>query len=113
MNAIPAFQTVCKVDDIPEGEARLFVVDGMMVGVFHINGEFHALDNECPHAGASLAHGLIEGDTVRCRIHHWRFCVRDGAYLDEPRPELNARPISLRVVGGDVQIQTAATDASR
>ena len=86
---MPDFHTICKVSDITEGEARMFVADGVMVGVFHINGEFHALDNECPHAGASLAHGLIEDETVRCRIHHWRFCIRDGTYLDEAKPEFN------------------------
>ena len=102
---MPDFHTVCKVGDIPEGEARMFVVDGAMVGVFHIDGQFHALDNACPHAGASLAHGLIEGDTVRCRIHHWRFCIQDGRYLDEDKPEFNAQPIAIRVVDDDVQVE--------
>ena len=102
---MPEFHTICKVGNIPEGEARMFVVDDVMVGVFHINGQFHALDNECPHAGASLAHGLIEGDTVRCRIHHWRFCIRDGTYLDEAKPEFNARSFVVRVVGDDVRVE--------
>ena len=101
---MPGFHTVCNVGDIPEGESRMFIVEGVMVGVFHINGQFHALENECPHAGASLAHGLIEGDTVRCRIHHWRFCIGDGTYLDEAKPEFNARSIVVRVVGEDVQV---------
>ena len=58
------FQTVCQTDDIPAGQARLFVVDEVMVGLFHLDGQFFALDNLCPHAGASLAHGIIEGETV-------------------------------------------------
>ena len=44
------------------------VVAETMIGVFHVGGRFFALANECPHEGASLAHGIIEGDTVRCRI---------------------------------------------
>ena len=51
------FQTVCRVDDIPDGEARLFAVGETMVGVFRVGDQFYALQNECPHAGASLAHG--------------------------------------------------------
>lgn len=98
------FKTVCRVDDIPEGESRLFVIDDTMVGVFHVEGEFYALHNECPHAGASLAHGLIEGDTVRCRIHHWRFCIKDGTYLDRDQPGLNANTIAVRVKGSEVQV---------
>jgi len=73
------------------------------VGCF--NGQFHALDNACPHAGASLAHGQIEGDTVRCRIHHWCFCITDGTYLDEDKPEFDARTIAVRVVGDYVQVE--------
>ena len=75
------------------------------IGVFHVNGEFFAIENECPHAGASLAHGLISEETVACRIHHWRFCLRTGKYLDEDRPAMNVRSFPLRVVNGNVQIR--------
>lgn len=101
---MPDFKTVCRTDDIPPGGARLFVVEGTMVGVFHVDGKFYALHNECPHAGASLAHGLVEGETVRCRIHHWRFCIKDGTYLDQDQPKLNAKTIPVRVVGEEVQV---------
>lgn len=110
---MPDYHIVCKVGDIPEGEARMFVVDGAMVGVFHIDGQIHALVDSGPHAGASLAHGPIEGDTVRCRIHHWQFCIRDGTYLDEDKPEFNALPIAVRVVGGDVQVEVSNRDRIR
>ena len=106
----PTFQTVCHVDDIPEGEARMFAIAETMVGVFHVAGRFFALANECPHAGASLAHGIIEGDTVRCRIHHWRFSIRDGTYLDEDKPQCNALSFPVRVVGNEIQVATPARD---
>ena len=80
-------------------------VDDFMVGMFHINGEFFALDNQCPHEGASLAHGYLDGDVVSCRIHHWRFCIRDGTYRDEDKPQCNARTFPVRVVGDEVQVE--------
>lgn len=52
-------------------------------------GKVHLSDREMemvevalkgPHEGASLAHGIIEGNTVRCRIHHWRFCIRTARF---------------------------------
>lgn len=98
------FHTVCQVGEIPDGEARMFVVAEKMIGVFNVAGRFYALANECPHAGASLAHGIVEGDTVRCRIHHWRFCIRDGTYLDEDEPKWNAETFPTRVVDKDVQV---------
>ena len=83
----------------------MFVVNDVMVGVFHVGGQFFALDNRCPHAGASLAGGILERDTIRCRIHHWRFCVRNGKYLDEDNSRWNARTFPVRVVGEDVQVE--------
>ena len=82
----------------------MFSVAETMIAVFHVGGLFFALVNQCPHAGASLAHGIIEGDTVRCRIHHWRFSIRDGTYLDEVKPKCNAKTFPLRIVGEEVQV---------
>ena len=101
---MPGFQTVCKTVDVPAGGSRMFTIDDLLIGVFHIQGEFFTLANSCSHAGASLAHGIIEGDTVRCRIHHWRFCIRDGTYLDERKSEFNVRSFATRVVGDEVQV---------
>ena len=100
----PNFHTICRVGDVPEGEGRMFAVAETMIGLFHVGGRFFALANKCPHAGASLAHGIIEGDTVRCRIHHWRFSIRDGTYLDEDKPQCNARSFPVRIVGEEVQV---------
>lgn len=104
------FLPVCRIGDVPEGEGRMFVVAETMIGVFNVGGSFFALANECPHAGASLAHGIVEGDTVRCRIHHWQFSIRDGAYLDEDKPQCNARSFPVRIVDDEVQVEIV-TDA--
>jgi len=108
---MPEFHTVCKFGDIPVGEARMFLVNDTMIGVFNIGGEFFAIQNECPHAAASLAHGFIDGDTVTCRIHHWRFCIRDGTYLDEDKPRFNAETFQVRVIGEDVQVEFVAGES--
>lgn len=102
---MPEYHSLCRADEISEGAARMFVVDDVMIGVFLVDGEFFALDNRCPHAGASLAGGIVEGDVVRCRIHHWRFCIRDGTYLDEDKPKFNTRKFPVRVVEGEVQVE--------
>ncbi|MFN7890072.1 MAG: Rieske (2Fe-2S) protein [Pirellula sp.] len=99
------FFDICKVRDIPIGEARMILVNEVAVGVFNVSGAFFAIDDACPHAGASLSHGIVEGEVVRCRIHHWRFCIRDGIYLDEMKPSCNVRVYPIRVVGDQIQIE--------
>ncbi|MDA7662858.1 Rieske 2Fe-2S domain-containing protein [Pirellulaceae bacterium] len=99
------FHSICKKHDVPIGSARMFVVNEIPIGIFHVDGEFFALDNRCPHAGASLSLGTMDRDTVSCRIHHWHFCLRDGTYLDENRPEFDARCFPVRLKGDEVQVQ--------
>ena len=50
------------------------------------SGLLHALDNVCPHRGAALAQGKVEGDCLVCPYHGWQFegdgtCVRIPANL--------------------------------
>lgn len=101
---MPRFHTVCFAGEVSSGESKMFNVDGQMIGLFNVDGEFMAVSNECPHAGASLVHGAMDGDVVSCRIHHWRFCLRSGRYLDEDKPEFNARSFVTQVVNGEVQV---------
>ena len=101
---MPEFVDICKVSDIPIGEARMILVNEVAVGIFNVSGAFFAIDDACPHAGASLSRGIVEGDVVRCRIHHWRFCIRNGIYLDEIKPSCNVRDYPVRVVGDQIQI---------
>jgi nitrite reductase (NADH) small subunit/3-phenylpropionate/trans-cinnamate dioxygenase ferredoxin subunit len=106
---MPDFQTVCRVSDVPKGEARRFVLGGRAIGVFHVGDEFLAIANECPHAGASLADGYIEGDVVACRIHHWHFCLRRGTCLDETQRKCDVQAFSVRIVGDEVQVALSPT----
>jgi 3-phenylpropionate/trans-cinnamate dioxygenase ferredoxin component len=46
--------------------------------VFNLGGMLYAIDNACPHNGASLASGQLEGCLLRCPAHGLRFDVRTG-----------------------------------
>lgn len=37
------------------------------------DGRVRALDTFCPHMGADLAHGKVEGNGIRCYFHRWLF----------------------------------------
>jgi len=37
------------------------------------SGELAALDNFCPHMGASLAEGRVRGESIACPFHDWRW----------------------------------------
>lgn len=37
------------------------------------DGEVHILDAYCPHMGADLSLGCVEGNSIRCPFHAWRW----------------------------------------
>lgn len=111
------FQVVARTGDIPEGEGRAFAVSGRMVAVFLRDGQYHAINDSCPHMGASLATGWVQDDQVTCPWHAWRFCITDGSWLDNPQSDLNTDCYEVRVVENEIQVlvperQDPGTDAS-
>ena len=74
--------SVCPVDALPNGSChRLTLPDGNELAIYNINGEFYATDNFCPHRGAPLSDGVVQGHIVECSWHGWQFDVRDGECL--------------------------------
>ncbi len=99
----PPFVTVAKVGDIAEGEGRAFPVGERVVAVFLQAGKYYAIDDFCPHQGASLAEGYLEGCVVACSWHHWRFSLEDGTWLDNRKMKIDC--FKVRVVGEAIQVQ--------
>jgi len=67
-----------------EGEFVTVDVDGTTVAVTVLDGQVHAFDDTCPHAGCSLAEGELEDDSVVCPCHFARFKVTTGQVIDGP-----------------------------
>src|SRR5262249_10156668 len=101
------FPTVRRVGDLPEGEGRTVAVGDKLIAVFREGGRFFAIDDVCPHMGASLGGGYLENGVVTCPWHAWRFRLADGAWADYPRIKIGCYPV--RVVGDEIQVQVGAT----
>ncbi len=106
------FETVARVGEIPAGEGRSYPVNGRMVAVFLLNDGYHAIADACPHMGASLAGGWVEGDAVLCPWHAWRFCVKDGTWLDSPKSKVRTDCYEVRVVGEEIQVRVPSPQGS-
>jgi 3-phenylpropionate/trans-cinnamate dioxygenase ferredoxin subunit len=91
---------VGKTSEIPEGEARRFVVDRIEVAVANVgDGEFFAVDDVCSHAEASLSEGEVDVDdeTIECPRHGSVFDLRTG----KPR----SLPATLPVLTFPVKVE--------
>ena len=73
--------TLGRLAQIPLGEGRNFVVDGVGITVFHTRKGVYATQAECPHRQGPLADGLLGGATVVCPFHAWKFDLTTGEAL--------------------------------
>lgn len=99
----PQAVPVCELDELPPGTARTIDAGPRTIAVFNVEGHLYAIDDLCPHMGASLSAGHLEGCVVACPWHAWRFDVRDGAWCDNPRIKTDSFPV--RVEDGMVKVE--------
>jgi nitrite reductase/ring-hydroxylating ferredoxin subunit len=97
------FFPVARVGDVPAGEGRTFEVAGRLVAVFFDGTSHHAMDDLCPHMGASLGSGPFVDGVVTCPWHAWRFRACDGAWCDNEK--LKVETFAVRVVGDVIEVR--------
>jgi nitrite reductase (NADH) small subunit len=97
------WRTVCRVGELADGEGKTVTVGGQLIAVFNDRGQYLAIDDTCPHMGASLSGGYVEEGVVTCPWHAWRFRLADGVWADNPRIKIGCYPV--RVEGDEVRIQ--------
>jgi nitrite reductase/ring-hydroxylating ferredoxin subunit len=92
--------TVGRVNEFAPGSRKIVDIAGRSVGIFNVNGEFFAVLNRCPHAGAPLCQGGLGGivkssepgvyeysrpnEFIRCPWHSWEFDLRTGRSWFDP-----------------------------
>ena len=98
-----AWVRVAEGRQIPPGTGRTVLAGGLRLAVFNEGGEFFAIDDTCPHRGASLGEGLLVGGTVICPWHSWTFDVRSGVCPNAP--EIAVRSYPARPAGDGVEVE--------
>lgn len=99
---------VCPVADLAVGRPKVFKSGPRQIAVFHLaDGEIFAIDNRCPHEGYPLAQGTVEGDTLTCCWHNFKFDLRSGACL---KGDEAVRVWPVRRVEGMIEVDLAEPD---
>jgi nitrite reductase/ring-hydroxylating ferredoxin subunit len=88
---------VCSQAEIEPDSAKAFEVGDLRLAVFNLGGKFYVTDDECTHASASLADGMLDGDVVECSLHFGAFHVPTGEVKSPPCSlPLRTYQVSLR-----------------
>ncbi len=106
---------VCNINELRPGGRKIVSLEGRSIGVFNIGGELYALRNRCPHQGAPLCVGKVDGivhssgpgeytyerdgEVVRCPWHAWEFDITTGKSLFDPA-KCYVKTYEVEVVAG-------------
>jgi 3-phenylpropionate/trans-cinnamate dioxygenase ferredoxin component len=99
--------TICRLDELPEGEMRLVEVDGRKIGVFCADdGELYAIEDRCSHDDGPLAEGEFDpaACTVECPRHGSLFDLRTGRPKTLPAYQ-PVETFDVRVEDGELKLE--------
>ena len=76
-----SFESVAKLDEIPDRDMKQVVVKGEVVGPYRVGSDVYAIHDVCTHEEAYLTDGEFDPDDleVECPLHGSRFNVETGA----------------------------------
>jgi nitrite reductase/ring-hydroxylating ferredoxin subunit len=77
---------------LPEGGLAPVYPLGVNVVLARVGGAVHAVSGKCAHMACPLRGGTLDGYTLTCPCHDWRFDVRTGRFLDAPELGLAVYP---------------------
>ena len=97
--------TICGFDELVDGAARRFDVDGHRISVVRVGERVFAIGDRCSHADYSLSDGEVDADTLHleCWKHGSAFSLETG----EPSslPATKATPVyEVEQSDGDVWV---------
>jgi ethylbenzene dioxygenase ferredoxin component len=92
---------LCARADVAPGTVRAFSVGAKTLAVYNIDGAYYVTDDECTHAAASLADGMLDGDLIECCMHMGSFHVPTGNAVAPPC-EVPLRTYKVLLEGDDV-----------
>ncbi|MGI9037978.1 MAG: non-heme iron oxygenase ferredoxin subunit [Gemmatimonadota bacterium] len=98
------FQTVARLDEVPENGLRGVECDGVKIVLARQDDEVFALHDECSHEEFPLSEGELHDGEVECILHGARFDLRSG----KPRALPAVRPVrayECRVENGEIQVR--------
>lgn len=77
------------------GERVVLQVEDKGLALFNVDGSLYAIDDICPHQGASLLGGNLQGRLIQCRAHGLRFDLATGCMANVSTFGVAAYPVEI------------------
>ena len=93
---------LCSWDGLKDRSPRAFLVANVDLVAVRYDDKLSVLYGRCPHRGAMLADGAIQGDNIICGVHGWDFRYDTGISSYNKRERL--RKFTSGVESGEVWV---------
>ncbi len=100
-----SWHPVGPAEAFPPGSVRRVQVADRWLAVGQGSEGFFAVDDACPHAGASLGEGMVDGAFVICPLHAYAYHSKTGACEDDDGP---VRTFPVRRSGDVLEVELPA-----
>lgn len=77
------------------GGRALFEFEDKSLALFNVDGQLFVIDDSCPHQGASLCGGRLDGQVIQCCAHGLCFDLRSGYLLNSNLVKVNNYPVEI------------------
>jgi Glutamate synthase domain 2 len=91
---------IAKWDDLAEDAPTHAMADGIDLVLVRRGGRVNVFEGRCPHRGALLADGRVEGSNLICGVHGWDYRLDTGVSAYNPAERIYK--FSCHVEGGQV-----------
>ncbi len=90
-----------------EGRVKTVDLPRARLAVGRAADGFFAVDDTCPHAGASLGEGLVDGDLLVCPLHAYAYHLRSGRCEEDGS---QVRTYAVRVESDQLEVELPLPD---
>ncbi len=83
------WHTVTAMSELPSGEISYRDCAGRNLYIYRDGDNVRVYDSRCPHQVTNIPHLALEGTSLTCPKHHWKFDVTTGECTDVGNRPLN------------------------
>jgi len=81
-----------EASDLQEDTISLVAPRGLSIILVKQKGRIYALRNRCAHMSCTLAGGQLDGETLQCPCHGWKFDLTTGEFIDAREIRIQTYP---------------------
>lgn len=111
------FVKVATRGEIAPGQMKVAEIDGVVVVVVNLNGDYFAFEATCPHRDGPLHLGTLWENSIECPWHHYQYDIRSGeniypknVYPDIEELQQDLRPLRtfrVHMEGRDIKVRSS------